>query len=128
MKRIFLLALTTVYLLSCIGIAVNSFYCCGKLRAVSLSAKTTVFDDCRMPVKKSGCCRTSSHTFQVKDHHLSSSSLFTLAAPLVSILPDFTLPEPPALFPLSRMTVPPRQPPPDTGDKAIHLLYRNFRI
>jgi len=41
MKRTALLLVTAIYLISCMGMSVNRFYCCGKLASISYSLGAT---------------------------------------------------------------------------------------
>lgn len=61
-----------VYMLSIAGMAVNQFYCCGKLSSESLSflgSKQKENNDA------SGCCKTIHQYFKVKDAHISSDHI-----------------------------------------------------
>lgn len=53
LKKIILIALIISYGLSSFGVSLNYFYCCGKLKSVSLKAQTN--PNCS-PKKKKGCC------------------------------------------------------------------------
>ncbi len=70
MKRTTLILLTTIYLLSCVGIGVNRFYCCGKLASVTLTYATSDNNP-----KEGGagdnCCKHEKQSFKVKDSHFS---------------------------------------------------------
>jgi hypothetical protein len=63
-KRTALLFLTTIYLLSLVGIGVNRFYCCGKLTSVTLTYASADHTD------KNNCCKHESKSLKVKDSHV----------------------------------------------------------
>ena len=87
MKRTALILLTAIYLLSCVGMGINRFYCCGKLAAVTLIygvADNTNKDS----GKKKNCCRNEKQSFKVKDSHFSIVPV-TLNQPIAAQLPCF---------------------------------------
>ena len=65
MKRSALILLTAIYLLSCVGIGVNRFYCCGKLTSVTLTFASADH------VNKNNCCKHESKSFKIKDSHVT---------------------------------------------------------
>jgi hypothetical protein len=70
MKRSALILLTAIYLLSCVGIGVSRFYCCGKLASVTLTyaAQDHTGD-------KGNCCKHESKSFKLKDSHVTANAL-----------------------------------------------------
>jgi hypothetical protein len=84
MKRSALILLTAIYLLSCVGIGVNRFYCCGKLASVTLTYAKADHAD------KNNCCKNISKSFKVKDSHVNTVSFaFGHSAPV--ILPSLAI-------------------------------------
>jgi len=77
-----------MYLLSCIGLGINRFYCCGKLASVTLIYGGTD-DTNNKSAKKEGCCKNEKQSFKVKDSHFNIVS-FALNHPLSAIIPSFT--------------------------------------
>ncbi|MEP6616783.1 MAG: hypothetical protein ABJA57_09405 [Ginsengibacter sp.] len=74
MKRLALILLIGVYSLSTFGVNIKQFYCCGKLKSVSIIASANP----DRPFKKDtndGCCKTKYKSFKVKDCHLGSSDI-----------------------------------------------------
>lgn len=69
MKRSALILLTAIYLLSCVGIGVSRFYCCGKLASVTLIVASADHTD------KDNCCKHESKSFKVKDSHVTANTL-----------------------------------------------------
>jgi len=87
MKRTVLILLTAIYLLSCVGMGINRFYCCGKLAAVTLIYGAS--DNANnKAAKNSNCCRNEKQSFKVKDDHFSAAS-FSLKQPMAALLPSF---------------------------------------
>ena len=84
MKRTALLFLTSVYLLSIVGIGVDRFYCCGKLASVTFAYVGADHTD------KNNCCKHERKTFKVKDNHYSVAS-FYLFHPIPAIIPVITI-------------------------------------
>jgi hypothetical protein len=87
-KRTALILLTAIYLLSCIGLGINRFYCCGKLASVTL---TYGADDNtgKEAGKKDNCCKNEKQSLKVKDSHFSVVS-FSLNHPIPAIIASFT--------------------------------------
>ncbi|MDB5061193.1 MAG: hypothetical protein JWP67_1036 [Mucilaginibacter sp.] len=84
-KRITLILLTVIYLVSAVGIGVNRFYCCGELAAVNLVFASG--SDQKSDVEKDNCCKTEKQSIKIKDNHFTSSG-FNLNQPLPVILPS----------------------------------------
>ena len=80
MKRSALILLTAFYLLSCVGIGINRFYCCGKLASIKLTYASA---DC---TDKDNCCKHDVKSFKVKDTHVNATS-FALSELSAAILP-----------------------------------------
>jgi len=82
-KRSALILLTAIYLLSCVGIGVNRFYCCGKLASVKITYATTDHSD------KDNCCKNDIKSFKVKDTHVNTT-VFALSDLSPVILPTLS--------------------------------------
>jgi hypothetical protein len=65
--------ITTIYLLSCLGISVNGLCCCAALHSTSAlqGSKTT----CKRAPKMHGCCKTKKQYLKVKDQHVGVDAL-----------------------------------------------------
>ena len=87
MKRTALILLTTIYLISCIGIGINRFYCCGKLASVTLTYSTA--NNTSKKTGKDNCCRHEQQNFKVKDNHFNATS-FSLKNSVPALIPSFT--------------------------------------
>jgi hypothetical protein len=84
-KKVIIIFLTAVYLLSAIGVSANSFYCCDVLKSTSISFSADNQVDQKMPDGADGCCKTKSRIFKVKDQHYGVGS-FSL---LIKFFPSF---------------------------------------
>lgn len=126
MKRTALLILTLLYTISCLGMSVERFYCCGKL------ARTTyIIGDTGGKEVKAGkddkCCKTVKTTFKVKDNHFSAKTGPDFKNAVAVIVPVFFIPisyegiESPAPDVYGRQACPVHRSP-------LYLLYLNFRI
>ncbi|MCC8426590.1 hypothetical protein [Mucilaginibacter sp. UR6-11] len=87
MKRAALILLTAIYLLSCVGMGINRFYCCGKLAAVTITY-AAADDDGAQSSNNNNCCKHEIKSFKVKDSHFKVLSL-SFSQLLPSILPAF---------------------------------------
>jgi hypothetical protein len=86
-KRTAILLLTAIYLVSCVGIGINRFYCCGKLASVTL-AYGKENNTNKEPSKKDNCCKHEQQNFKVKDSHFNLAS-FSLNNPVPALIPTF---------------------------------------
>ncbi|WP_183574470.1 HYC_CC_PP family protein [Mucilaginibacter sp. X5P1] len=85
MKRTTLILLMVIYLLSCVGMGINRFYCCGKLASVTL---TYGEDNSSKQVDKNKCCRHEKQSLKINDNHFNSTAL-SLSHPAPAIVPSF---------------------------------------
>lgn len=72
MKRTAIILLSAIYLLSGLGIAADSHYCCGILQSTTLFRDTK--PDCKMASQMKGCCKTKRQYFKVKDQHFGTQA------------------------------------------------------
>ena len=115
------------YLVSCVGIAVNKFYCCGKLEKVSLSAtpSNSVKD---ISADKTPCCNQTSQTFKVKDQHIASGAVLIHSAPFATLQNNYSsLVEAQSVSIKETSTIFYNAPPNPSGT-PIYNLYCNYRI
>jgi hypothetical protein len=71
MKRVVVLFLMVTYSLSCIGLGVNRFFCCGKLASVTLQYGAFENTDVNKS-KKESCCKHEKTSFKIKDAHFNT--------------------------------------------------------
>ena len=87
MKRSAVLLLISIYLVSCLGMGVNSFYCCGKLASVSMVFGGS--DNAGVKtVNNNKCCKHEVRSFKLKDNQVLAPS-YSFKAPLTSLVPAF---------------------------------------
>jgi len=84
-KKSAVLVLIFIYATSVIGLAVNKFYCCGKLESVSFIANHDHLQ-AEKDTKEAGCCKNEKESFKVKDSHISSEKV-TIDAKFQEIAP-----------------------------------------
>ena len=74
MKKASIILLLLVYGISSVGIDLKSFYCCGKLKSVSIDIDHLAGKKCAKEDGSGGCCKTTYHFYKVKDSHVTASS------------------------------------------------------
>jgi hypothetical protein len=78
-KKLTIVILTAFYLLSVIGVSASSFYCCGVLKSTSYSIGEDHGSDSKATAVKENCCKTTKHSFKVKDNHFVTGSYSPIA-------------------------------------------------
>ena len=127
MKKYAAIFLFFIYTLSVIGLAVNKFYCCGKLKSVSVVANPAHIK-AETENKKTGCCKNEKTTFQVKDSHVSSAKL-TVDAKFYPIIPaTFLSVVLPNLFSEHNEVAFYIKGPPNSPDTPSYILNCTYRI
>lgn len=71
MKKIVLILLICSYSFATMGFSLKEFYCCGKLKSVTIEFTPDKKQTCSKCNEKSGCCDSKYHFFKVKDKHIS---------------------------------------------------------
>ena len=85
MKRIVIIAILISYSIASFGVNLNYFYCCGKLKKVSLAVKTEP-ENCSSKSKK-GCCDNKTVTIKLKiDQKENEQTTYHFTAPLSQII------------------------------------------
>lgn len=77
MKRLTLIFLCTLYAISILGVSIKEFYCCGKLKSVSVQFWNDSKSTCNKGDDRGGCCKSESQFFKVKDSHIAFSETST---------------------------------------------------
>ena len=75
MKRTALLLLICIYSLSTFGVSLKEFYCCGKLKSVTVTLQEYENQKCNKRDDKNGCCKTKFQFYKVTDKHFGSNIL-----------------------------------------------------
>jgi hypothetical protein len=102
MKKIAAILLILTYSMSSFGIGLREFYCCGKLKSVSILIINVEKEKCNKAANQEGCCKTKYQHFKVKDNHIaiagftvpvkfySDSYSFTVVAQSISAITQLT--------------------------------------
>lgn len=75
MKKVTLILLITLYSLSTVGFSLKEFYCCGKLKSVTVALAQDTKQKCSKGNEKSGCCNNKYQSFKIKDKHVAGSDV-----------------------------------------------------
>jgi hypothetical protein len=75
MKKSAAILLAGIYVMASFGIAINSFYCCGKLKAVTISLVEQQDAKCAGN-GNSSCCNIRHQILKVQDSHTGSTAFF----------------------------------------------------
>ncbi|MBZ4191871.1 hypothetical protein [Niabella beijingensis] len=128
LRKLTILLVFVFYSLASFGVSLNFFYCCGKLKEVSLKPQSSETKDC--PVKKGkNCCENKTVGAKVSvDQKTNGSPVLVLAQPAgISITP-------PSLFgnvperPFITFLTGPVADPPESQPEARSILFSVFRI
>ncbi len=88
MKKLLLIGLLLCYGLASFGVSLNYFYCCGKLKSVTIAVNANNEDDCTGP-KGKGCCDNKTVTLKIKTVQKNNDNLnFTIHPPVSSLPPE----------------------------------------
>lgn len=80
MKKFTAILLLSLYSLSSLGLSLKSFYCCGKLKSVTVTITHEQQKQCsKSDDGKSDCCKTKFQIFKVKDNHVAGDVINTPA-------------------------------------------------
>ena len=71
MKRIIPILLLGIYSVSTLGLNLKSFYCCGKLKSVSIIVAQDEHQKYSNDDGMGDCCKTKFQFFKVKDNHFA---------------------------------------------------------
>ncbi len=95
MKKAGLILLIMIYSISTFGVTLKEFYCCGKLKTVTVTLADSEKVKCNGGDEDSGCCKTKFHQFKVKDTHIASAEVMApqgfvtdIHTVLASLLPE----------------------------------------
>lgn len=75
MKKIAIIFLICIYMLSSFGVGMRQFYCCGKLKSTTISFVQEAKGKCGKGDEKSGCCQTKFKSLKVKDTHIAADDI-----------------------------------------------------
>ncbi len=127
MKRTALILLTSIYLLSCLGLGVNRFYCCGKLASVTFLYGAPDHTGKRS-ANKDNCCKNEQQSFKIKDSHVHVAAL-SLTTPIPAVLPCFIHQDNEAIASLLQASIVYKgNAPPGHADIPVYTLNCAYRI
>ena len=87
MKKVAAIFIIGIYAISSLGFSVKEFYCCGKLKSVTLSLHEDGSKACSKNESKDKCCQTKFQSIKVKNSHLASTILVNCTNDFQPILP-----------------------------------------
>ena len=126
MKRTAIILLLAVYLLSSLGVAADSHYCCGILQSTTLFHDTK--PDCKMASQMKNCCKTKKQYFKVKDQHIGAFA-FNLNTKLFPAINTPHLTNDLSLnFPKQEVVSFNNHAPPDRPETPVYILNCTYRI
>ncbi len=73
MKKAATIFIICIYAMSFLGFSVKEFYCCGKLKSVTLSLGEKAAEKCNKDESKNSCCKTKVQYLKVKNSYLASA-------------------------------------------------------
>ena len=85
MKRIVPILLICVYSLSSFGVSLKAFYCCGRLKSVSVTYADKGENKCGKGNNTDSCCKTKYQSFKVNDNHFTSDNIKTPSKQFISL-------------------------------------------
>ena len=80
--------------MSSFGVAFKEFYCCGKLKTISVILADAGKDQADKSTGKDECCKTKFQFFKVKDKHIAAEkataplNLYTTLPPTIPVIPS----------------------------------------
>ena len=84
MKKVFIIGILFFYSIATFGVSLNYFYCCGKLKTVTLVSNSKE-NNCKGKSRK-GCCDNKVVTFQLKiDQKENNTVNYHFSTPISSV-------------------------------------------
>jgi len=88
MKKVALILLISIYSLATMGFSLKEFYCCGKLKSISLTLSASEKNNAFKFNSKNDCCKNKFHFHKLNNDHFASG-------PSINTFSDFVyLPHP----------------------------------
>lgn len=128
MKKIVLVLLAALYLLSAVGVSAEHFYCCGKLAGTTFSFGDSGHPVVKASVKAENCCKTTQQSFKVKDNHVGAAASPIAPMAWIAVL---TQPKPALSEPMvqeNRAVIYQPHGPPNRQQIPIYILNSTYRI
>ena len=127
MKRVVVLFLMVTYSLSCIGLGVNRFFCCGKLASVTVQYGTFENNEITKN-KKESCCKHQKTSYKIKDAHFNAPLLQIKTINQVGLQPIFTFHNIENEITLSKSLAVYTKQPPGLSPPSIYKINCTFLI
>ena len=83
MKKVVPILLICIYSIATMGFSIHRFYCCGKLKSVSVTIAGDSQHQCGKDNVKNGCCKNKSQFFKVKYTHVTTDGITSPGKPLI---------------------------------------------
>ena len=127
MKKIAAILLILIYSMSTFGVSLKEFYCCGKLKSVSVVIADIQKNKCDNTSKEEGCCKTKYQYFKVKDNHLTTTYVTTALKHYTDLYSSLPIHKP-ALFNKTVTKIPSPSDAPPLRAVPVYLINCVFRI
>ena len=85
MKKVLTIFLLVIYSLSVYGIVLKEIYCCGKLKAVTVSFTVNEKHKCCKYHERNRCSKTKYHYFKAQDSHFGATVTLKSIQPFTQI-------------------------------------------
>ncbi len=85
MKKAALILLICSYSLATMGFSLKEFYCCGKLKSVTVELTPNKKQTCNKGDGGSGCCDNKYQFFKVKEKHISAAKVSSPATYFIDL-------------------------------------------
>jgi len=72
-RKTIVILLLLAYSISSFGFSVREFYCCGKLKSVTVVVDNFPKAACKDGVDNSGCCKNNFQYFKIKDNYFAAN-------------------------------------------------------
>ena len=87
MKKAALIFLVCIYAISIFGFGVKQFYCCGRLKSITISLIQDANLKYSKDNEKRGCCDNKYQFFKVKDNHITADQVGSLVKCYIDLHP-----------------------------------------
>ncbi|MEO8110480.1 MAG: hypothetical protein ABI594_10625 [Ginsengibacter sp.] len=89
MKKLAAISIILIYALATMGFSLKEFYCCGKLKTISITLANEEKSGSKDDSKSDHCCKNKYQYFKVKDNHVNAAHISFTAKHFTSPLPDY---------------------------------------
>jgi hypothetical protein len=128
MKKSSIIILILIYSISISGVGLKEFYCCGKLRSVTIALTGNKEEKCNNGDNKDGCCKSKYQLLKVNDKHLASFYSVLPFKNNIEFLSSFILFQPIIFSTCQKAVIEGSPSPPVHSGVPIYLSNCVFRI